>query len=186
MATDETNAAPKKRGFKKLLIIISIALVVILGAAGAGAYWLFFAPHAVEEEEPVAQRAQPEQQKRAPPPAPPAPPMFVALDTFTVNLAPDDSGERFLQLIISVEVLNEAAGKQVELYTPRIRNHVMKVLSSKTAAQLAPREGKDQLASELRTLMNEILLHGWTTVKPGDTPENAPIREVLFTSLIIQ
>ena len=185
MAADETNAAPKKRGFKKLIIILSVVLVIILGVAGAGAYWLFFMPHA-EDEEHAAAQSEPRRAPPTPPPAPPAPPVFVALDTFTVNLTPDATGERFLQIMISIEVINESAGKQLELYTPRIRNHVMKVLSSKTATELTPREGKEQLAVELRTLMNETLHPGWTPAKPGDAPDGAPVRDVLFTSFIIQ
>ncbi|MEF8719892.1 MAG: hypothetical protein V5B44_20120 [Candidatus Accumulibacter necessarius] len=45
-----------------------------------------------------------------------APPVYVALDAFTVNLVPK-RGDQFLQLILSVEVDDPQTGDQLKLYT---------------------------------------------------------------------
>ena len=100
------------------------------------------------------------------------------MDAFTVNLVPE-SGEQFLQLILSVEVAEAPAGDRIKTFTPKIRNNVMMLLSGKKASELLTKEGKEKLAGEIRSQMNGILA-------PDSKDDDAPVREVLFTSFIIQ
>ena len=55
----------------------------------------------------------------------------------------------------------------------------MMLLSGKKASELITKEGKETLANEVRGLMNGIL-------DPGVKGSEGPVREVLFTSFIIQ
>ena len=105
-------------------------------------------------------------------------PIYIALDQFTVNLAPDN-GDQFLQVMISVEVEDMTVGDRIKSYTPKLRNNVMLLLSGKKASELSTKAGKEALANEIRDLINEILDAG---AKPG----YGPVKEVLFTSFIIQ
>lgn len=170
-----TDAAPPKKS-KKLLIIVAAALVVILLIGGAGAF-LLMKKHSAEEgedEEAVTETAKSSKKKGGKESVP----VYIAMDAFTVNLIPE-SGEQFLQLILSVEVADMPAGDRIKTYTPKIRNNVMMLLSGKKASELLTKEGKEKLAGEIRDQMNEVLA-------PDAKGDDAPVREVLFTSFIIQ
>ncbi|MDR2112073.1 MAG: flagellar basal body-associated FliL family protein [Candidatus Accumulibacter sp.] len=55
----------------------------------------------------------------------------------------------------------------------------MLLLSSKKASELLTKEGKEKLAEEIRGQMNHVL-------DPRARGDSGPVREVLFTSFIIQ
>jgi flagellar FliL protein len=167
-------AAPKKSG-KKLLIVIIVLLVVVLLVGGTGAL-LLLKRHNVEEVEEEEVPVETVRSKKKS--VKPLPPVYVAMDAFTVNLVPE-SGEQFVQLIISVEVVDAESGEMIKTYTPKIRNNVMMLLSSKKASELLTKEGKEKLAEEIRDQMNRVL-------DPRAREDDAPVREVLFTSFIIQ
>ena len=171
---EEAVVAPKKG--KKLLVIIVAALVLVL-ALGGGGLVVWKKMHPADEEEDVEVAAvKPKAEKKKG--AKEAGPIYVALDPFTVNLAPDN-GEQFLQIMISVEVEDLLIGDRIKSYTPKLRNNVMLLLSGKKASELITKAGKEALANEIRDLINEILDAG---AKPG----YGPVKEVLFTSFIIQ
>ena len=71
-------------------------------------------------------------------------------------------------------------GDKLKAYTPKLRNNIMMLLSSKKASDLLSREGKEKLAAEIRDMVNDVL-------EPGSAgKKDAPAKEVLFTSFIIQ
>jgi flagellar FliL protein len=168
------EAAPPKSGGNKLLIIVIVLLVVVLLVGGAGAFFLLnrHGGDEVDDEEEVVEPVKPKKKVKG------APPVYVAMDAFTVNLLPE-SGDQFVQVVLSVEVEDAESGEQIKAYTPKIRNNVMLLLSSKKASELLTKEGKEKLAEEIRVQMNQVLA-------PGARPEDAPVKEVLFTSFIIQ
>jgi flagellar protein FliL len=164
--------APKKS--KKLLIIIVIAFLLLLLVGGAAAFFLMSGgePADGEEGEVATETAKAEKKKDAKE----AIPVFVAMEAFTVNLD-QDAGGQYLQVVISLEVEDAHMGDKIKTYTPKLRNNVIRLLSGKKATELITKEGKETLASEIRTLMNEVL--------EPDAKEG-PVKEVLFTSFIIQ
>ena len=164
--------APKKG--KKLLIVIVAALVLVL-ALGGGGYMVWKKMHPADEEDEVeVAAAKPKAEKKKG--AKEAGPIYIALDQFTVNLAPDN-GDQFLQVMISVEVEDTTVGDRLKSYTPKLRNNVIRLLSGKKASELNTPAGKEALAIEIRSLMNEVL-------EPG--AKEGPVKEVLFTNFIIQ
>jgi flagellar FliL protein len=175
-ATNGTEPAPAKNS-KKLLIIVSL-LVLLLGLAGLGAYFLFAGSSAHDEgdDEVPVEKAKPARKKVNRD----APPIYVGLDAFTVNLVPE-GGDQFLQVVISVEVSDQQVGEQIKVYTPKLRNDLTVLLSSKKASELMSKEGKEALAQEIRTQINEII----DPAGKGKSRDQ-PIQEVLFTSFIIQ
>lgn len=177
-AEDSGEVAAPKKG-KKMLIIIIAVVVLVLAIGGAAAFLLMKqnanADHA-DDEEVTTEKAKPKKKKGEKE----APPAYIALEAFTVNLIPE-TGDQFLQLIISVELPDAGAADDLRTYMPKIRNNVMLLLSDKKASQLITKEGKELLAGELRDNMNAVLDPS-TKGKKGE----GPIREVLFTSFIIQ
>ena len=176
-AAEGADVAPARKS-KKLLIIISV-LVLTLGLGGLGAFFLLRqAPeHEDDGDEVAVEKAKPVKKKKA---DRDAPPVYVALETFTVNLIPEN-GDQFLQLILSVEVDDPQVGDQLKLYTPKLRNDLTLLLSSKKASELITKEGKQILAQEIRDQINGVLDPSGKGKK-----RDGPIKEVLFTSFIIQ
>lgn len=164
----EGEQAPKKKG--KLIIIIAAA-VLLLGALGGGALY-FLMPSEHEDEEEMAADAPKKKGDKE------VPPVYVALEAFTVNLVPDPA-EQYLQVAISLELADAAEGEKIKLHMPKLRNKVMLLLSSKKGPELVSKEGKEGLAQELKQHMNEVL-------GPAAKGKSGPIKEVLFTSFIIQ
>jgi len=74
-------------------------------------------------------------------------------------------------------VANEKVIEQIKLRMPQIRNATLLLLSSKTAEELAPVEGKQKLATELVTQINQIL--GVKDPKQG-------VVAVYFSAFVIQ
>jgi len=169
--------AASPRRSKKLLIIIAAALVLLLVIAG-GAAFLVMKNRATQEGEDGAEVATETAKSDKKKTTKEVAPVYVALDAFTVNLVPEN-GDQFLQLMISVEVKDLHTGDKLKTYTPKLRNNIMLLLSGKKAAELITKEGKETLANEIRGLINQIL-------DPGSAEGEEPVKEVLFTSFIIQ
>ena len=170
--TASVETPPSKKG-RKWLIIIASLLVLTLLLGGSALFFLKNMQNAEEygEEETITEKAKSRKRKETTP-------VYVTLDVFTVNLV-SEASEQFLQLILAVEVADAATGDRIKAFTPKIRNNVMMLLSSKKASELLTREGKENLAVEIRDQINEVLA-------PGSKGDNAPVEEVLFTSFIIQ
>lgn len=178
-AEGETAEAPKKS--KKLLIIIlAVVLVLVLGG-GAAAFMLMSGNQADEDEEHAEEPAKPAKKAKKKD-APAAPPVFVNLDPFTVNLVPE-TGDQYLQVVLSLELEDAAADLELKAQMPRIRNNITLLLSSKKASELLPKEGKEALAESLRNEINTVI--NPPRGKNAGAPEG-PVVSVLFTSFIIQ
>ncbi len=147
---------------KKKLFLIIIVAVLALGLGGGGAAWYFLMGpgHGPEKKE----EAHPE----------PVKPIFMTLETFTVNLA--DEG-RFLQVGVDLRVANEKVIEEAKLHMPEIRNGILLLLSSKQAEEMGTVEGKQKLAAEILEQVNKPL--GVKDPKEGATG-------VFFTSFVIQ
>lgn len=173
----ETAGAPRKS--KKMLIIIAAAVLVLVLAGGGAAYFFLKGQGSTEgaDGEDVSETAKPAKKKDSKD-GKEAAPVYVALDPFTVNLVPEN-GDQYLQVTISIEVEDAAAGDHLKTFTPKLRNDVMVLLSGKKASELMTRSGKEALAGEIRALVNAIL-------DPKAKPDAGPVKEVLFTSFIIQ
>ncbi len=175
-ATEGADATPAKSS-KKLLFIIIAAVLLVLGLGGLTAFLLLKnAPEHDDDGEVATEKAKPAKKKKVEREAP----IYVPLDAFTVNLVPDN-GDQFLQLVLSVEVEDPTVAEQLKMYTPKLRNDLTLLLSSKKASQLITTEGKGVLAEEIKEQMNGILDPAGKGKK-----RDGPVKEVLFTSFIIQ
>jgi flagellar protein FliL len=154
------EAAPPKKSKKKLFLMLG---ALLLAAGGGGGAWYFMsdAPH--EGGAPAKQE-------------PPKPPVFVAMDPFTVNLQPE-AGDQYLQVQFTLQVADEKQVELIKLYMPLVRSRVLLLLSSKKPSELSTPEGKKKLQDEIVT-----------TIKQPFTPQAQPqgVTGVFFTSFVIQ
>ncbi|EKE18187.1 MAG: hypothetical protein ACD_10C00096G0002 [uncultured bacterium] len=178
-AEDGAEAPPKKS--KKLLIII-VAAILILAIAGAGAFFLLKGgDHAEDDEEAATETTKPKKKKGEAAPAP----VFVNLETFTVNLIPE-AGDQYLQVILALELEDATADVELKTQMPKVRNNIMLLLSSKKASELLSKEGKENLAEALKEEVNDILVPPKRNKKGTKISSEGPVKSVLFTSFIIQ
>ena len=156
LAVEET---PPKKSRKKLFMVT--AVVLLLAAAGGGGFWYF--------NQASATPAQAKQE-------PPKPPVFVSLETFTVDLQPDPA-EQFLQVDLTLQLPDEEQAKIVQQHMPEVRNRLLMLLTSKKSSEITTIDGKKQLGREISAQLDQPFTAG---VKLQQAPG------VFFTSFVIQ
>jgi flagellar FliL protein len=156
---EAAEAAPARKSKKKLFIVIGI-LAVLLGGGGAGV-WLLTRGG----DDKAGKDAHAEPAKA---------PIFLALETFTVNLQESD---QYLQIDITLQVSDPQQIDSIKLHMPRIRNRLLSLLSSKYADELATAEDKKMLAQEILAKVSQPF-------DPKGKPQK--VDDVLFTSFVIQ
>lgn len=153
--------APAPASKKKLIIMIA---AVVLLAGGGGAGWFLTHQKSDHKKEEVKHEE------------PAHAPVFVTLETFTVNLQPDPD-EKFLQLEISLQVANPEQAELLKVQMPAVRNRMLLLLTSKKATDISTVEGKKLLSDEIVAEMNRPFSK---EAKPQE------ISGVFFTSFVIQ
>jgi flagellar FliL protein len=155
-----------QQGIAKLWLILTIVLVVLLGAGGA-AGWLLFGKHAraADGEKAVAATSAPKRAEK---------PVFLDLDSFTVNL---EGGDRLLYVGMTLQLGNEATQEFLRAHLPQVRNRMLMVLSGQDADTLITSDGKQKLAEAIRT----SLLKQFADAQPA-----LQVDKVLFTQFIVQ
>lgn len=179
----EEGVEPPKKS-KKLLIII-VAAVLLLVLAGGGAFMMLSKGDHAEDDEEVAEESAKPKKKDKKKDAKAAAPVFVNLETFTVNLIPE-VGDQYLQVVLSLELDDVAADADLKAQMPKIRNNIMLLLSSKKPSELLPKEGKEQLAEALKDEINSVIQPPTKNKKGELIAPDGPVKSVLFTSFIIQ
>jgi flagellar FliL protein len=170
------EGTPAKKGFgKKLLIIVLIVVFVALIGAG-GVVWLLLQK---KDDLSGTADAPQEQQQASPQVNLSAPPTFVSLDPFVVNLQ-QESGERYLQVIMAVRVNNARTGDSLKGFMPEIRHRINLRLSGKLPSEISNPPGQQELAREIAADINEVL------GSPAPGGPSALVHSVLFNSFIIQ
>jgi len=163
MAKEEaTEEVEKPKGGAKKLVIIVLALVLlVLVGGGAVAYLLLSSP----PEEGAQVEAKHEDEH---------PPIYEKLETFTVNLADQ---ETYLQVEIHLLVAELPVQEKIKMRMPEVRDSMIRLLSSKLPDELATQAGKDALADDVKKQINGIL-----AIQEADKG----VKKVLFNSFIIQ
>jgi flagellar protein FliL len=163
MSAATAEAVAPKKGNKKLVVIGGVVVLLLALAGGAGALLLKKkAPADGDEDTAASHQAAP---KAAASHDPKNPPVFVPLDSFTVNLA-DRDAERYAQVGITLEVGDSKVGDQVKVFMPAIRNNILMALAEKSARDLMDREGKTKLAEKIRRETSRAL--GYEVDEPED------------------
>lgn len=164
-ATVPESDGDGKKSKKGLIVTMLVALLA--SGAGAGGTWYFMQSSVnADEEEEQSVKAKPKLR----------PTTFVELDIFTVNLQPEENNQ-YLQVGLTVKVRETEVVQEIAKQMPTIRNHILMLLSSKKAAEIASIAGKQRLGQEIAEEIRQTM----------DKEEwQDDIHEVLFTSFVIQ
>ena len=147
----EATAEAKGGGKKKLIIIIVIALLV-LGGGGAGAFFAL-SGKTDGEEGADGEDASDEGEEGAEGEGE-VPGAVFPLEVFIVNLGVKGS---FLKTSIQLEFTTPEPQHTIESDVPKIRDAIIKILSSKTSSDILTVEGKDKLREELLKSVNAAM-----------------------------
>jgi flagellar protein FliL len=164
---DNVTALPTAGSRKKFFIVLVGAILLLVAGGGGAWYYLNFfkAPSAA---------VKPQAKKPAEPPA--TLPVFLALESFTVNLQSDDMPQ-FLQVSLTLQVANEAQMEHIKTNMPHVRNRLLLLLSSKKAGEILSMEGKKKLSAEIVEQIRQPF------TPQGPSPE---VSNVFFTSFVVQ
>ena len=160
-ASGEEEGGGKKG--KKGLIIIIIAVLVLVGG-GVGAFLALGNSHDEADGEEAEDEELGEGEEGILPAA------ILPLETFIVNLQVKGS---FLKTTIQLEFAEPELPPTVESDIPKIRDSIIRVLSSKESADILTPAGKESLRQEIRDAVNEAL-------------GAEDVTQVYFTEFIIQ
>jgi len=174
-AAPAEGEAPKKKS-KLLIIIIAVVAVVLIGG-GAGAYLLLSKPATEKkakaahgDEEAAAADGEEEDGGQEDEHAP----VYEKLETFTVNLSDQES---YLQTEIQLSVADTKVQEKIKAHMPEVRDALIRLLSSKTAEELAQPDGKAKLAQDVQKAVNDVL---------GVKKKSKGVKKVLFAHFIVQ
>jgi flagellar FliL protein len=159
-ADPKADPAPPKPSRKKRIAMVIMAVVVL--ALGGGAAWYFTQGGADAAKRHKSARTEP--------------PVFVALESFTVNLQPE-TGEQYLQIQFTLQVPNSQQVDTIKTNMPKVRSRVLLLLSGKKASEIGTVEGKQQLSREIIASIKQPF---------ADKGEPQQVSDVLFTQFIIQ
>ena len=146
---------------KKFFMVLGVAVVLLGGGGGACAWYLVRNNSSHIEGEKYET---------------PKPPLFVALEPFTVNLQPE-IGEQYLQVGLTLKVEDEANIALLKLHMPEVRSRLLMLLSSKKSSEISTSEGKRKLSDEIIAQVKEPLA-------VNSPPQS--VSGVFFTSFVIQ
>jgi flagellar FliL protein len=153
---DTQVAEPPKKLKMKLIIIIAAALVVLLAAGGGGWYFLSKSPpdkHETKEQKPLVVSVWP-------------------MEAFIVNVA-DSNGDRYLKLVVQLEVSDPSTIAELDQLKPRLRDSILDLLTSKPYKDLIDPAGKQRLREDIAGRVNNALTKGKVT-------------KVYFTEFVMQ
>ena len=157
-----TDTVTKGKGSKRKLWVPLLVLITLAACAVAGfSYWRM-------QQTPASAAA-----KNEPPPPPPAP-VFLPLDTFTVNLGDAD---RVLYIGITLRLKDEETRQRINDYLPEVRSRLLLLLSSQDAAVLATDDGKKKLMETIKQTLSTPLVAGQPT---------QVVTDVLYTAFILR
>lgn len=150
-----------KSGMKRILAIVGI--VVVASAAAVVSSMLVLRNAEVGAEAAEAEAAEPEVERLQ---------VVVALDPFITDLA-DRQRPRYLDVKISLVVAGEEEAAHVQDQQPFIRDVVLDVLRTQTAADLAGPGGKAHLTNAIGHALAETL-------------GLAAVERILITDMMVQ
>ncbi|MBE0437391.1 MAG: flagellar basal body-associated FliL family protein [Methylomicrobium sp.] len=166
MAENNQTAEGEKKSSKKLIIIMLAVLLVLAGAGGA---YFFLAG---DDSESVADVAESEQKTEAKPEV-----FYYDFSKPLIVNFPTGSRMRLMQVSISLLVDNQEAIEDLKKHDPMIRNNLLMLISAQSSDELNSREGKDKLRQAV---------HGEVSAVLGKMTGKQPVKEVFFTSFVMQ
>lgn len=153
------NTFPAKR--KSSIWVILLVLIAVAASAGGGYSWW------------VLNKSKPAVAKVVP-----VIPVFMPLETFTVNLVtPDNNLDRVLYIGLTLRLPDDSTRAKLNDYLPEVRSRLLLLLSRQSADSLANEEGKQRLVAEIKSVLSPPMVKG---------QPNQVVSDVLFTAFILR
>lgn len=146
---EEEGAKESPPAKKSKLLIIIIALVIVIACVGTG---LFFALSGGEHKE--AEGEEEAELEETAVDRSELPGAVLPLDVFIVNLRAKGS---YLKAVIQLEFFEPEIPQYVENEIPKIRDSIIRVLSSKSSKEVLSIDGKERLKEEVLEVVNEAI-----------------------------
>ncbi|AEX52407.1 flagellar basal body-associated protein FliL [Rahnella aquatilis] len=165
--SDSALSASRK---KKRPLMMILLLLIAIGACGAAGYawWMLHK----QQSGNGTQTAETKKQEPA------AAPIFLALDTFTVNLqTTDNDPDRVLYIGLTLRLPDEQNRATLNEYLPEVRSRLLLLLSRQKTTDLVSEAGKQQLVQDIKQVLDAPLVKG----QPPQV-----INDVLFTAFILR
>lgn len=144
--------------------MVVLLVLILAGGGGAGYYWWQHQLHNSALHAVVV--------------PPPPIPIFLPLDTFTVNLInPANDPDRVLYIGITLRLPDEETRKMLNNFLPSVRSRLLLLLSRQDAGTLSNEQGKQQLIEQIKQVLSEPLVAG----QPRPV-----IDDVLLTAFILR
>lgn len=150
------------------VVVLLIVLIVLVVAGGTGA--ALYVAGVFGGQEAIAADGTPV-------PEPKKPPIYVPLDPPLVVNFERNGRMGFLQATIQVMTREAAVQEALGQHTPVIRNNLLMLLSSKTYADVASREGKEALRHEALAEVNRVL---------AEQQVEGMVEDLYFTGFVMQ
>ncbi len=164
MAPEETAAAtqdtPPPKSRKMLFIGLAVGFLILAGINGV-LVWKVLSTDPADAKTTVPEQTVVQEEEG----------FIFQLDPFIVNLF-DEKGVRYLKVRLDVEVW-DLTEDQIMKKTPKIRDSLIVLLSSKKYDEIGTLEGKARLREEILFRLNRILGEG-------------KAKEVYFTDFVVQ
>ncbi|WP_411705512.1 flagellar basal body-associated protein FliL [Edaphovirga cremea] len=159
--SDQAIAAKRKRS-----VWVVLLLLIAVAACGAAGYsWWMLEQHKTGAVVELKPRIVPA-------------PVFMALDTFTVNLqTTDNNTDRVLYVGLTLRLPDEATRSKLSDYLPEVRSRLLLLLARQQAESLSSEAGKQQLVSQIKAALSPSVI-------PGQP--NQVVSDVLFTAFILR
>ena len=188
------DAAPKKKGRKKLIIIV-VALLLLGGGGGGFFFWRHqSAANAAEgDKESKKEKGKKEKDKgkdkkkdkessessesktELPEEDDSEVKEVIELQPFIVNLA-DKNESRYLRMSVSLGIGESGGGEEAKadpLFTTRVRNAILAIVTTKTTDEILTVEGKTKLRKEMLSAAQSVV-------------EKPEIHAIYITDFIVQ
>jgi flagellar FliL protein len=163
-------AAPAAGGKGKLFMMIGAAVLVL--GIGGGAGWYFMHGSGEEASEPARKDHGSSKKKKKEE----HPPEYLAIESFTVNLQPEN-GDQYLRVAFTLQVDGAEQAELIKANMAKVRSRVLLLLSGKKASEINTVEGKQQLAGEILAAVKAPF---------SEHADEQEVSDVLFTEFIIQ
>jgi flagellar FliL protein len=138
---EEQAPPPKKKGSKTTLIIILVVVLLLLAGGGTAAYFFFVKPKSQAGDKKSTESQKPQVV------------VFWPMDPFIVNLT-DNEGERYLKVVMQLELSDQLMVEEMKKMSPKLRDTILDLLSSKTYKEMIDPLGKQRLRDEIAMRMN--------------------------------
>lgn len=168
---DDTGEETKAKGTLKRLIIMVGAMLAVAALSVGATLFLTGGFDDTPEPQPLAEGEE------APPERPTQRGLYLALNPDFVVSYEVNSRQRFLRVEMAVRARDQEVLDTLTRHMPRVRNNVIQVLSDRTFQDIRTDEGREELTSVLRGIMDEIV---------ENELGRMGVDAVLFTNFVLQ